>query len=80
MSQDDQSAEIIDSRKKLEAILGSPMDMFSYSSGNYKPETVDIVEAAGFEGALTTDGRVVEVGVNLLNWDASESAIGREMN
>jgi peptidoglycan/xylan/chitin deacetylase (PgdA/CDA1 family) len=65
MSQDDQSTEIVDSRKKLEAILGSPMDTFSYPYGNFTPETVDIVEAAGFEGALTTDENVVEMGANL---------------
>jgi peptidoglycan/xylan/chitin deacetylase (PgdA/CDA1 family) len=65
MSQDDQSAEIIGSRKKLEAILGSPVDMFSYPYGNLSTETVGIVTAAGFLSALTTDDNVVEVGVNL---------------
>jgi peptidoglycan/xylan/chitin deacetylase (PgdA/CDA1 family) len=66
MSEDDQSAEIVGSRQKLEAILGSPMDTFSYPYGNFTPETGDIVEAAGFEGALTADENVVEVGANLL--------------
>jgi len=65
MSQDDQFAEIVDSRQKLEAILGSPINTFSYPYGNFTPETVEIVEAAGFEGALTADENVVEVRENL---------------
>ncbi len=65
MSQDDQSAEIIGNRKKLEDILGSRVDTFSYPYGNLAPETVDIVEAAGFETGLTTDENVVEMGANL---------------
>ena len=65
MSQDDQSAEIIGNRKKLEDILGSRVDTFSYPYGNLASETVDIVEAAGFETGLTTDENVVEMGANL---------------
>jgi peptidoglycan/xylan/chitin deacetylase (PgdA/CDA1 family) len=64
MSQDDQSAEIVGSRQKLEAILGISVETFSYPYGNFTPETVEIVEAAGFEGALTTEENVVEVGKN----------------
>jgi peptidoglycan/xylan/chitin deacetylase (PgdA/CDA1 family) len=78
MSQDDQPAEIVGSRQKLEEILESPVDTFSYPYGNFTPETADIVEAAGFEVALTTDENVVEVGGNLFrlgrfgvgDWDA----------
>jgi peptidoglycan/xylan/chitin deacetylase (PgdA/CDA1 family) len=65
MSQEGQSAEIVDSRQKLESILGISVETFSYPYGNFTPETVEIVEAAGFEGALTADENVVEVRENL---------------
>jgi peptidoglycan/xylan/chitin deacetylase (PgdA/CDA1 family) len=66
MSQADQTAEITGSRHKLEAILSSPVDTFSYPYGNLSSETVEIVKAAGFEIALTTDGKAVDVGANPL--------------
>ena len=66
MSQDSQFAEIFGSRKKLEDILGSRVDTFSYPYGNLSPETVGIVSAAGFVSALTTDDNVVEKGANPL--------------
>jgi len=65
MSREGQSAEIVGSRQKLESILGISVETFSYPYGNFTPETVEIVEAAGFEGALTTDENVVEVRENL---------------
>jgi hypothetical protein len=64
MSQANQTAEIAGSRKKLEAILGCPVGTFSYPYGNFTSETVEIVKAAGFEIALTSDGKSVEVGAN----------------
>jgi peptidoglycan/xylan/chitin deacetylase (PgdA/CDA1 family) len=64
MSQADQSAEIVDSRQKLTAILGSRVDTFAYPYGNFTAETVDIVKAAGFEVALTCETNVVELGAN----------------
>jgi peptidoglycan/xylan/chitin deacetylase (PgdA/CDA1 family) len=63
-SQVDQSAEIAGSRQKLEGILGSRVDSFSYPYGNFTPEMVDIVKTAGFEVALTIETNVVEVGAN----------------
>jgi peptidoglycan/xylan/chitin deacetylase (PgdA/CDA1 family) len=65
MSQDDQSAEIAGSRQKLEEILGGRVSTFSYPFGNLTPETVDIVEAAGFEAALTITSKPVVAGDNL---------------
>ena len=64
MSQADQSAEIVGSRQKLKAILGSRVDTFSYPYGNVTAETVDIVKSAGFEMALTVETNAVEVGAN----------------
>jgi peptidoglycan/xylan/chitin deacetylase (PgdA/CDA1 family) len=64
MSRADQSAEIVGSRQKLTAILGSQVDTFAYSYGNFTAETVDIVKAAGFKMALTCKTNVVEKGAN----------------
>jgi len=64
MSQANQTAEITGSRQKLEVILGGPVDAFSYPYGNLASETVEIVKAAGFEIALMTDWKAVEVGAN----------------
>jgi len=66
MSPEDQSAEIVGSRKKLEDILGNCVDAFSYPYGNFSAETVRIVAAAGFVTALTTDDRAVRAGENPL--------------
>jgi peptidoglycan/xylan/chitin deacetylase (PgdA/CDA1 family) len=60
----DQIREIDGSRERLTAILGNPVDTFSYPYGNFTPETVDIVKSAGFETALTTETNAVEVGAN----------------
>jgi peptidoglycan/xylan/chitin deacetylase (PgdA/CDA1 family) len=64
MSQADQFAEIDGCRQKLTAILGSRVDTFSYPYGNFTSETVDIVKAAGFEMALTSETNAVEMGAN----------------
>jgi peptidoglycan/xylan/chitin deacetylase (PgdA/CDA1 family) len=64
MHQADQSAEIAGSRTKLEDILGSRVDTFSYPYGNLSAETAGIVAAAGFETAVTTNDRAVRVRAN----------------
>jgi peptidoglycan/xylan/chitin deacetylase (PgdA/CDA1 family) len=66
MSQADQTAEITGSRQKLETILASPVDTFSYPYGNLSSDTVEIVKGAGFEIALTTDGKAVDMKANPL--------------
>lgn len=66
LSQADQFAEITGSRQKLSAILGSQVYAFSYPYGLFTAETVDIVEAAGFAVALTSENKAVEAGENLL--------------
>jgi peptidoglycan/xylan/chitin deacetylase (PgdA/CDA1 family) len=60
----DQSAEIADSRQKLEDILGGRVDTFSYPYGNLSAETVEMVMAAGFVTALTTADSAVRAGAN----------------
>jgi peptidoglycan/xylan/chitin deacetylase (PgdA/CDA1 family) len=67
MSKAEQFAEIVGCRQKLSSILGSQVETFSYPYGNFTtftPETVDIVQAAGFKVALTNEKNVVEMGAN----------------
>jgi peptidoglycan/xylan/chitin deacetylase (PgdA/CDA1 family) len=64
ISQSDQYAEIAGSRQRLEGMLRSRVNSFSYPYGNFTPETIDIVKTAGFEVALTSETNLVEVGSN----------------
>jgi len=64
MPEVDQYDEIAGSRNQLKEIIGCCVDIFSYPFGNLSSDTVNIVEAAGFKGALTIDENTVEVGAN----------------
>ncbi len=64
MTEADQNDEIAGSRNRLIEIIGCCVDTFSYPYGNLTSDTVNIVEAAGFKGALTIDKKTVEVGAN----------------
>ncbi|MFN2591745.1 MAG: polysaccharide deacetylase family protein [Candidatus Dormibacteria bacterium] len=48
-------AEINDSKRTLELLLGRPVDDFAYPYGSYDPEVVGLVAAAGFRDAVTTN-------------------------
>ena len=48
-------AEITESKRRLENILGHPVTLFSYPAGGFTPEIRDIVRQAGYEGAVTTN-------------------------
>jgi peptidoglycan/xylan/chitin deacetylase (PgdA/CDA1 family) len=50
-----QSAEIRDSKRQLERLLGRPVTGFAYPFGDYDPVTTGLVRAAGFEWACTTE-------------------------
>ena len=47
--------EIVESKEKLEAILGHVVTLFSYPAGGTTPEICDIVKGAGYDGAVTTN-------------------------
>jgi peptidoglycan/xylan/chitin deacetylase (PgdA/CDA1 family) len=49
-----QQEEIIQSKTRLEEILGDPVKAFSYPFGNYTAETVAVVGKAGFACACST--------------------------
>lgn len=46
-------AEIVDSKRALEDILGDPVDFFAYPYGDYGAEARDAVAEAGYKAALT---------------------------
>jgi len=52
---DAQSREIGGAKGHLEKLLGRPMTGFAYPFGEYGAETADLVRAAGFELACTTE-------------------------
>lgn len=52
-------AEIVDSRRCLEAIINAPVSLFAYPNGklgdDYMPRDVKLVQEAGFAAAFTTE-------------------------
>ncbi|MEJ2542184.1 MAG: polysaccharide deacetylase family protein [Gemmatimonadota bacterium] len=56
---DVQRTELGDSRETLEAILGHPVDLFSYPNGARDPGTDRVVEEAGYRVACTSASGVV---------------------
>ena len=55
LNPDSQSREIGDAKRHLEKLLGRPVTGFAYPFGDYGAETADLVRAAGFELACTTE-------------------------
>jgi peptidoglycan/xylan/chitin deacetylase (PgdA/CDA1 family) len=45
--------EVLNSKSTLEEVLGRPVRYFCYPYGDYSPAVREVVEAAGYEGALT---------------------------
>ena len=77
---DDQRAEIVSSRTGLAALTRRPVLAFAYPYGqaeHFTPETVRIVQSAGFRVACTASQSFVEPGSDLFrlprceiqNWD-----------
>ncbi len=54
LSADSAAREISDSKQQLEQLTGTPVEHFCYPYGDYAPETVDMVRAAGYRSAVTT--------------------------
>ena len=55
LTPEQQSAEIRDSKRQLETLLGRAVTGFAYPFGDYGPETAELVREAGFEWACTTE-------------------------
>jgi peptidoglycan/xylan/chitin deacetylase (PgdA/CDA1 family) len=74
-------AEIFNSKRKLEEILGHPVDQLSYPGGGYTLQAAEMAEKAGYVGAVTTNHgkktgnpyglhrvKIRESGANLFNF------------
>lgn len=77
-----QRQEIQNNKARLEEILGHSVTSFAYPYGNYSPETVSLVQEAGFTRACSTISAGVRQKshdfqlprVEILNWDGEEFA------
>lgn len=52
--------EIVQSKKKLESILGHPVTLFSYPAGGFTKTSRKMVEEAGYSGAVTTNWGIIK--------------------
>lgn len=66
---DTQRQEIEQSKKKLESLLGSPIEHFSFPHGSYNSDTLEICRSLGFKTAVTTNGRTVRTDYDPLQLD-----------
>ena len=48
--------QVVESKRVLEGMLGHPVLDFAYPSGRYDAETIQAVEKAGYDTAVTTSG------------------------
>ncbi|HXJ36099.1 MAG TPA: polysaccharide deacetylase family protein [Candidatus Eisenbacteria bacterium] len=48
LASDEQAREVRASKERLEAIVGTPVEHFSYPHGDHTPDTIALVRAAGF--------------------------------
>jgi peptidoglycan/xylan/chitin deacetylase (PgdA/CDA1 family) len=80
LSIEDQEAELQESRRTLESILGRAVTTFSYPFGAFGPETPELVRAAQYTCACTTEHSFVDGDCNryrlprvmIRNWDGDE--------
>ena len=55
MDTEEIQAQLQESKVRLEEILGHPVTLFSYPAGGVTTQIRSQVEAAGYEGAVTTN-------------------------
>jgi peptidoglycan/xylan/chitin deacetylase (PgdA/CDA1 family)/GT2 family glycosyltransferase/SAM-dependent methyltransferase len=61
-----QRKEVAESKRTLEGLLQRPVTSFSYPYGQFSRETVAVVRDAGFDTAVTVEGRVIRPGARRL--------------
>lgn len=70
LSDGDACSEIVRGKSELEAILGESVNVFAYPNGNpgrdFEPKHVDMIRAAGFSAAVTTEHSVAKPGTDPL--------------
>jgi peptidoglycan/xylan/chitin deacetylase (PgdA/CDA1 family) len=86
LSADAAHAEIADSRRFLEDVLGERVGLFAYPNGkpgtDYIPESVRIVRDLGFDAAVSTTKGAADAGTDLFQiprftpWDRSKLKFG----
>ena len=59
-------AEVVDSRKRLEALLGVPIQTFAYPFGDVSSSAVDYVHFAGYIAAMDAKGFTADQGLGNL--------------
>jgi len=59
---DTQRAELTDSKRRLEAIVGTPVEALAYPYGAWNADTARLARECGFSLAVTCDERLVEPG------------------
>ena len=62
--------EIIEDKRRLEAISGSPLKMFAYPFGLYNDRVVELLSLAGYQGARTVHStHGFDIPEDFLRWD-----------
>lgn len=62
--------EIIEDKRRLEAISGSPLKMFAYPFGLYNDKVVELLALAGYQGARTVHStHGFDIPEDFLRWD-----------
>lgn len=62
--------EIIEDKRRLEAISGRPLKMFAYPFGLYNDKVVEILSLAGYQGARTVHStHRFDIPEDFLRWD-----------
>ena len=83
------AAEISESKRTLESILGDRVSLFAYPNGkpdvDYTPESVDVVRELGFDAAFTTQWAVATAATDVCQiprftpWDRTKFRFGARL-
>ena len=66
MPREVQEREVADHKRRLEALVGTPVSAFAYPFGDHSPETVEVVRQASFHSAVTCVEAAVRGGADAL--------------
>jgi len=86
LTQDDARQEIVESRRRLESLLGEHVGLFAYPNGkhgdDYGDEHAALVRELGFDAACSTESGAANIDSNLMRlprftpWDRSRTRFG----
>jgi peptidoglycan/xylan/chitin deacetylase (PgdA/CDA1 family) len=66
LAPDRASAELEQSRARLESVVGAPIDAIAYPNGNHDDQVIGLTRAAGFRLGFTTEKGIVDAGADPL--------------